>query len=158
MAIVYLDVDDEITSAASRMRTSGEARIALVLPAGSRLGTSRINFRLLAREAALNARDLSIVSPEAPTRGLALSAGLPVYATVQEYEAALAGPATATPEAPGQGGAGGAPGVASRPPASLAAPGASALPTDAPPPIGGAAGEAGAPVRPTGGHDGRRRR
>ncbi len=134
MAIVYLDIDDEITSAASRMRTSGDARIALVLPAGSRLGTSRINFRLLAREAALHARNLSIVSPEAPTRGLALSAGLPVYASVLEYEGALAAPPMAAPadEPPERGvagvtaGAGTAAGAV-KPPQAQASPDASSV-------------------------------
>ena len=35
--IVYLDVDDEITSAAARIRAPDERRVALVLPYGSRL-------------------------------------------------------------------------------------------------------------------------
>ena len=52
MAIVYLDIDDEITTAAARIRTATDLDVALVLPAGSRIATSRINFRLLAREAA----------------------------------------------------------------------------------------------------------
>jgi hypothetical protein len=137
MTTVYLDVDDEITSAASRMRSSEESRVVLVLPAGSRLGTSRINFRLLAREAASNGRSLSIVSPEAATRALAASAGLPVFASVFEQEAAAgagtegppvgtaAGAATAIgglggpAGAPAAGGAGVAPGglePADRPP------------------------------------------
>ncbi len=96
MAIVYLDVDDEITSAASRIRRSEDTAIGLVLPAGSRLGTSRINFRLLAHEARVNARNIGIVSPEASTRALAASAGLPVFASVFEYEAARAAPAPAS--------------------------------------------------------------
>jgi len=85
MAIVYLDVDDEITSAASRIRTAEEIDVALVLPAGSRIATSRINFRLLAREASSRSRRLAIVAPEASTRALAASAGLPVFASVVEY-------------------------------------------------------------------------
>ena len=36
-AIVYLDVEDEITSAASRIRSAEENRVALVVPYGSRL-------------------------------------------------------------------------------------------------------------------------
>jgi hypothetical protein len=51
MAIYYLDIDDEVTSAAARIRDSSDTRIALVLVGGSRVATSRINFRLLAREA-----------------------------------------------------------------------------------------------------------
>lgn len=90
--IVYLDVDDEITSAAARIRGADGARLAIVVPDGSRVATSRINFRLLAREAAAQQRELAIVAPDASTRALAGSAGLPVYATVAEYEAALARP------------------------------------------------------------------
>ena len=51
MAVLYLDVDDEITSAAARIRAIDEDRIAVVLPFGSRLATSRMNFKLLAHEA-----------------------------------------------------------------------------------------------------------
>ncbi len=99
MTIVYLDIDDEITSAVGRIRASEGALVALVLPAGSRLGTSRMNFRLLAREAQLHARQLAIICPEASTRALAASAGLPAYGSVRDYEVAL--------EAPGGGGAAG---------------------------------------------------
>ena len=49
--ILYLDVDDEITSAAARVREVPSGRVAVVLPYGSRVATSRINFRLLARDA-----------------------------------------------------------------------------------------------------------
>src|SRR5450759_4197850 len=87
--IVYLDPDDEITSAATRIRTADGTRVGLVLPFGSRVATSRINFRLLAREAQANGRRLDIVAPDASARALAASAGLPVFASVGEYEAAL---------------------------------------------------------------------
>ena len=90
--IIYLDVDDEITSAASRIRAAEPGRVGLVLPYGSRLATSRINFRLLAREAQARGRRLWIVAPEPATRALAASAGLPAFATVNEYEASLVAP------------------------------------------------------------------
>jgi hypothetical protein len=92
--IVYLDVDDEITSAASRIRNAPGTKVALVVPYGSRIATSRMNFRLLSREALVSNRRLSIVSGDAAARSLAASAGLPVYATVPEYEAAIARPVT----------------------------------------------------------------
>jgi baseplate J-like protein len=95
-AIVYLDVDDEITSAAARIRSGTEGRVALVVPSGSRLATSRINFRLLAREAQTRDRRLAIVAGDAGTRALAASAGLPVYGSVAEYEDALDAPAPTT--------------------------------------------------------------
>ena len=93
VTLVYLDIDDEITSAAARIRVAEEVRVALVVPSGSRLATSRINFRLLAREAQGRSRQLIIVAPDGATRSLAASAGLAVYATVRELEEAFADPA-----------------------------------------------------------------
>lgn len=88
--ILYLDVDDEITTAANRVREADATRIAIVLPFGSRVATSRINFRLLSRDATLNSKRLSIVAADAATRALAASAGLPIFSTVAEYESANA--------------------------------------------------------------------
>ncbi len=90
--IVYLDVEDEITSAATRIRRAEDPRVALVLPYGSRVATSRINFRLLAREATLAGRRLDIIAGDASARALAASAGLPVFGSVREFEDALEGP------------------------------------------------------------------
>jgi hypothetical protein len=89
--IVYLDVDDEITSAATRIRGVEGRRVALVLPYGSRVATSRINFRLLSRDALINEKQLAVVAGDSSTRALAASAGLPVFGSVGEYEASLAG-------------------------------------------------------------------
>jgi hypothetical protein len=94
MAIYYLDVDDEITSAAARIRDSGDTRIALVLSVGSRVATSRINFRLLAGEAKHRNKRLAIIASDPSVQSVARSADLPVYSSVGEYEkaeAALAG-------------------------------------------------------------------
>lgn len=136
--IVYLDVEDEITTAAARIRGADAPRVAVVVPFGSRVATSRINFRLLAREAHDVGRRLDVVAPDASARALAASAGLPVFASVTEYEAALeegadtADAASAAPLAPAAGGpaAGGSgprPALAPDPrpdrPAPVAAPG-----------------------------------
>ncbi len=91
-AIVYLDIDDEITSAVARIRSLEAARIALVLPHGSRLATSRINFRLLAREATTRNKTLEIVTGDASARALAASAGLPTHVSVAAFESGSAGP------------------------------------------------------------------
>src|SRR6478735_7192657 len=93
--LIYLEVDDEITSAAARIRAAEQDRLALVLPHGSRVATSRINFRLLSRDAIEHDKRLSIVSADPATRALAASAGLPVFASVAEYEAAETGTGTA---------------------------------------------------------------
>ena len=89
--VIYLDVDDEITSAAARIRAAEGTRVAVVLPHGSRVATSRINFRLLARDAMTNGKRLSIVAADGATRALAASAGLPIFPTVGEYESSVEG-------------------------------------------------------------------
>jgi hypothetical protein len=89
--IIYLDVDDEITSAAARVRAHEARRVALVLPFGSRVATSRINFRLLSRDALVNEKQLAVVAADPATRALAASAGLPVFSSVGEYESSFAG-------------------------------------------------------------------
>ncbi len=94
--IVYLDIDDEITSAAARIRNVAGRRVALVLPHGSRVATSRINFRLLSRDAMVSEKRLSVVAGDPATRALAASAGLPVFASVGEYETSLLGATDAT--------------------------------------------------------------
>jgi len=100
-AIVYLDIDDEITSAAARLRALDERRIALVLPLGSRLATSRINFRLLAREAEANHKAIEIVTGDASARALAASAGLPTHLSVASFEAGPSATAASGPGRPG---------------------------------------------------------
>ena len=97
--ILYLDIDDEITSAAARVRAVPGGRVAVVLPYGSRVATSRINFRLLARDALTHEKRLSVIASDAATRALAASAGLPVFATVAEYEASLPAPRESSPDA-----------------------------------------------------------
>jgi hypothetical protein len=89
--IIYLEIDDEITSAAARIRASDASRLAVVLPYGSRVATSRINFRLLSRDALTHEKRLSIVAADPATRALAASAGLPVFSSVAEYETSLVG-------------------------------------------------------------------
>lgn len=84
--VVYLDAEDEITSAAARIRRLESERLAFVLPYGSRLATSRINFRLLAREATAHGKRLEIVAADASARALAGSAGLVVYPSVAALE------------------------------------------------------------------------
>lgn len=100
--VIYLDVDDEITSAAARIRSADGTRVAVVLPNGSRVATSRINFRLLARDAMTNGKILSVIAPDPGTRALAASAGLPIFSTVGEYESSQEGgraPADVVPTA-----------------------------------------------------------
>jgi Baseplate J-like protein len=146
MRVLYLDADDEITSAASRIRTAEEVRVAVVLPYGSRVATSRINFRLLARDATLNGKRLSIIAGDAATRALAASAGLPIFSNVAEYESALEAERGERADTNGAGATVGAPPAAvpsadEEAPAVTPPPVAGALPTDGPPPTAADASE-----------------
>jgi hypothetical protein len=124
VSLIYLDVDDEITSAAARIRAAGAERVALVLPYGSRLATSRINFRLLAREATERGKRIEIICADSSARALALAAGLTVHPSVAAFE----GRAPAGSGAGESAAAGGA----------EAAPGGAAVDGDGAPPGGGA--------------------
>src|SRR5438552_3678894 len=86
MSVSYLDVQDEITDAVTRLRAANDKRVILVLPPGSRIGTSRINFRLLLREAQHHGVSLDVVSGEPGVRALAASAGARTFGTVKEAE------------------------------------------------------------------------
>ena len=89
MSVWYLDLDDEITDAVARLRAAKDGKVVLVLPPGSRIGTGRINFRLLAREAETRGLTLAMVSSDAQVRALATSAGLTAHNTVADAERSL---------------------------------------------------------------------
>lgn len=89
MTICYLEPEDEITGAVARIRAVADGDAVLVLPPGSRIGTSRINFKLLAREATERSLTLVAVSGEPGVRALAISAGVPAYNSVAAAESAL---------------------------------------------------------------------
>ncbi len=89
MSVWHLDLDDEITDAVARLRAAQDDRVVLVIPAGSRVGSGRINFRLLAREAEARNLTVALVSGDAQVRALGASAGLTAHATVADAERAL---------------------------------------------------------------------
>jgi hypothetical protein len=90
MTVCYLEVDDEITGAIARIRAVRDGEVVIVVPPGSRIATSRINFKLLAREG--NERRLNVVavSDDPQVRALAIAAGLPAYDSLPAAERALA--------------------------------------------------------------------
>jgi hypothetical protein len=89
VTICYLDPEDEITGAVARIRSVEDGEAVLVLPPGSRIATSRINFRLLAREAKAKGLTMVAVSDEPGVRALAISAGLPAYDSVMAAQGGL---------------------------------------------------------------------
>lgn len=89
MSVWYLELDDEITDAVARLRAAKDDKVVLVIPPGSRIGTGRINFRLLAREAETRGLTVALVSSDPQVRALGASAGLTAHARVSDAERAL---------------------------------------------------------------------
>jgi hypothetical protein len=87
---VYLEPDDEITTAIARLRAITDGEAVVIVPPGSRIATSRINFKLLAREAAERKLNVAAVSDDPAVRAVAISAGLPTYDNIGAAEQALA--------------------------------------------------------------------
>ncbi len=90
MTVCYLEVDDEITGAIARLRAVRDGEAIMVVPPGSRIATSRINFKLLAREGNERRLNLVAVSDDPQVRALAIAAGLPAYDSLPNAEKALA--------------------------------------------------------------------
>jgi hypothetical protein len=89
VGVCYLEAEDEVTSALHRIRAVRDDQIVIVVPPGSRIATSRINFKLLAREAAERNLAAVAVSDEPQVRALAVSAGLPAYDSLAAAQEAL---------------------------------------------------------------------
>ncbi len=89
MTTWYLDNEDEITDAVARLRKADSGPVVFVVPPGSRIATGRINFKLLAREAASRDLAMAVASPDEQVRALATSAGVLAASTPDEAEAAL---------------------------------------------------------------------
>jgi hypothetical protein len=89
VTICYLDPEDEITGAVARIRAVGDGEAIIVLPPGSRIATSRINFRLLGREAEQLGLTMVAVSDEPGVRALAISAGVPAYDSISAAQSGL---------------------------------------------------------------------
>jgi hypothetical protein len=90
VTVCYLEIDDEITTAIARLRGVTDGEAVMIVPPGSRIATSRINFKLLAREANERRLNVAAVSDDPAVRALAISAGLPTYDSLPAAEAALA--------------------------------------------------------------------
>jgi hypothetical protein len=93
--ILYLEPDDEIPSVVRRVRESELPRVVLVAPGRSKVTSSAIGLRLLARHANEVGRQLSLVADPA-ARTLAAEAGIPAFASIAEAQANVAGGDPAT--------------------------------------------------------------
>jgi hypothetical protein len=98
-ALVYLEADDEITTAIRRVRASEATRVVVVAPGRSRATSSVVALRLLARSAEEAGRQVAVVG-DPLTRSLAAEAGLTAYASVDDARRAVPAADAPSGEAP----------------------------------------------------------
>jgi hypothetical protein len=82
--IIYLEIDEEITSVIDKLKNSQNVSIGLAVPRGATLLQSVVNLRLIAREAKALNKQISIVTTDKIGRNLAAQVGLPIYNSVRE--------------------------------------------------------------------------
>lgn len=82
--IIYLETDEEITSVIDKIKNTDNVSIGLVVPRNATLLQSVVNLRLIAREAKILGKEISIVTMDKIGRNLAAQVGLPVYNSVRE--------------------------------------------------------------------------
>jgi len=82
--VIYLEVDEEITSAIDKIKKVDEHAIFLVLPKGATLLQSVINLKLLNKEADKIGKRISIVTSDKVGKALATKVGLPVFTNIDK--------------------------------------------------------------------------
>ncbi len=83
---IYLESDEEVTSAVEKVKKSKKRNIALCLPRNAVLGQSIVNLKLIFKEAAAEGKEVGLVSPDTTTRNLAQRIGFSVFPSVKEID------------------------------------------------------------------------
>jgi hypothetical protein len=77
--IIYLEIDEAITSAVDKIRKAEDNEVVLVMPKGATLLQSLINLKLLKKQSEKVEKNLSIVTNDKVGKTIAYQAGIPVY-------------------------------------------------------------------------------
>jgi len=81
--VIYIDVDDDITSIIGKVKASKESVVALVPPKRVGVLQSAVNLRLLARAAKQSDKQLALVTHDYSLHALSSAAGIPVAKNLQ---------------------------------------------------------------------------
>ena len=81
--VIYIDVDDEITSVIDKVASSGARVVALVLPKRATVFQSIVNMKLLKKRADAAKKHIVLITSEAGLMPLAGTVGLYVASTLQ---------------------------------------------------------------------------
>lgn len=96
--VVYIDVDDEITTVIEKVTSSEQKIVALVLPKRAAVLQSIVNMKLLKRAAVASKKNIVLITSEASLMPLAGSVGLHVAKTAQSKPTIPAAPMAAKDE------------------------------------------------------------
>ena len=89
---IYLDVEEEISELIERLRRNPAAEVPVVVPARSRIGQSRFNFRLLRDYARQFGKRIAIISIDSAVQQMAQENGFNAFADMLDYGAPEAEP------------------------------------------------------------------
>ena len=81
--VIYIDIEDDITTIIGKIKASKQRIIALVPPRRTGILQSAVNIRLLARAAKLADKTIVIITNDSVLAGLAATAKIPVAKTLQ---------------------------------------------------------------------------
>jgi hypothetical protein len=90
--VIYIDIDDEITSIIDKVNASKQKIVALVLPKRATVFQSIVNMKLLKRTADTTKKRVVLITSEAGILPLAGAVGMYVAKTLQSKPAIPAGP------------------------------------------------------------------
>lgn len=82
-AVIYIDIEDEITDIVNKIKNAEERIIALIPPKGIGILRSAVNLRILARTSKKDGKQIVLVSNNKALRAMAGSAEIPVAKTLQ---------------------------------------------------------------------------
>lgn len=82
--ILYLEIDDEITSVAEKVRATESVDVIVVVPKNAILLQSIVNLKLLAKSASKIHKRLAVVTADKSARNIVFRAGLPLMARVSD--------------------------------------------------------------------------
>lgn len=84
--VIYLEVDEEITSVIDKLKRSKSPVIGIVAPRNAVLLQSIVNLKLLKKEADKFGKEIALVTADPVGQNLALRTGITVYANVHDTE------------------------------------------------------------------------
>lgn len=82
--VLYIEIDDEITSVAEKLRETAQEEVTLVIPKGAVLMQSVVNLRLLKRISSKLSKKIAIVAADPTSRNLISRAGLVVQRSISD--------------------------------------------------------------------------